>query len=86
MDATGKGLANVIIRYRSPNNETGQTVSKGAPDPLGKYDILAAGGTFSVWVSDSAGRQLSPPISVVSLQTYTGSGNCPTRVDFKGQQ
>ncbi len=84
VDATGRGVPNMRIRYKLPTGEISDTFSKNSPDPLGKYDIPAQGGTFTLWLLDSAGT-LSPQIAVTA-QPFSGAGNCPTRMDFVQQK
>jgi hypothetical protein len=84
-DARGKGLPNIRIRFRAPNGELGETVTKDKPDIPGKYDVLAPSGTFTLWLLGPSGAQASPQVPVL-VQPYAGSGNCLTRVDFVQQQ
>jgi hypothetical protein len=69
-----------------PNGELSEVISKDAKDELGKYDIPALSPsqtTWTIWLLDQGGARASSDIAVVVPQTYSGSGNCPTRVDFK---
>ncbi len=87
-DASGKGLAGFRIRFKGPLGDLDTVESKGPPDPPGIYNIAASppGGKWTVWILDPGGGQASPQFTVTAPQAYTGSGNCPTRIDFKGQK
>ena len=88
VDASGKGIPDVQIRFRGPLGNTDKAQSKGPPDPPGIYNILAPapGGNWTLWLADPNGGQISPQITVIAPQPYLGSGNCPTRIDFKAQK
>lgn len=84
-DGAGKGIPNVRVRFKAPNGDTGETVSKDKPDVPGKYDVLSPSGTFVIWLLGAGEAQLSPQVSVL-VQPYAGSGNCLMRVDFAQQK
>ncbi|MBI4787384.1 MAG: hypothetical protein HY782_10105 [Chloroflexi bacterium] len=88
VDVSGKGLPETQIRFRTPLGNVDRAASKGPPDPPGIYNILAPapGGSWTLWLVDSVGAQISPQITIVAPQPYLGSGNCPTRIDFKAQR
>ncbi len=87
-DAAGNGIVGVRIRFKGPLGNLDNVETKRLPDPPGVYNILAPapGGNWVLWVLDSGGGQASPQFAVVAPQAYTGSGNCPTRVDFTAQR
>jgi hypothetical protein len=75
------------VRYQNPLGEIGTVTTKGAPDPDGVYNIpaVATGSKWTIWLLDTAGREVSPHVTFVT-QAYTGIGNCPTRLDFVQQR
>ncbi len=87
-DKNGSGVPGVRIRFKTPMGTVDSVESKGPPDPPGIYNILSPppGGSWLVWVLDAGGGQASPQYTVVAPQGYSGSGNCPTRVDFRAQR
>ena len=87
VDAAGRGLPEVQIRFRGPLGNLDKVTTKGPPDPPGIYNILAPppGGSWTLWVLDAGGGQASPQYAIVAPQEFSG-GNCPTRVDFKAQR
>ncbi len=88
VDKNGKGISGVRIRFKNPMGNTDSVESKGPPDPPGIYNILSPppGGSWLLWVLDAGGGQASPQYAIVAPQSFTGSGNCPTRVDFRAQR
>jgi hypothetical protein len=82
LDANGRGMVDMRIRFKGALGEIDSVASKGPPDPPGIYNILAPSGTWIIWMIDAAGNRISPEVSVTSQQAYTGAGNCPTRMDF----
>lgn len=89
LDVSGKGVPNIRVRFRIPSGEVSSTQTKDARDEVGKYDIPALGANPAVWIvwlTDAGGGRLSPDFPVIVPQSYSGSGNCPTRVDFKAQR
>ncbi len=88
VDASGKGMVGVRIRFKGPLGNLDSSETKGPPDPPGIYNIIAPppGGNWVLWILDSGGGQASPQYTVIAPQAFTGSGNCPTRVDFKAQR
>ena len=86
VDQNGNGMPGMRIRFKLvATGEGDSVVSKGPPDPAGAYNIPGQpGSTWIVWLTD-AGNQISPQVTV-SLQSFGGSGNCPTRVDFVQQR
>ncbi len=82
IDANGRGITDMRIRFKGPLGEIDSVMTKGSPDPPGIYNILAPSGTWTIWMLDSAGNRASPEISVTTQQAYSGAGNCPTRMDF----
>ncbi len=68
--------------------EVATVETKGPPDLPGIYNIPAGAitGNYTLWVLDAGGGRASPPYSVNAPQSYSGSGNCPTRVDFRAQR
>lgn len=85
LDANGKGMPGIKVRHRAPNGDVGETMTKDRPDVPGKYDVLSPSGTFTIWLVGSGGAQISPQIPI-QVQAYSGSGNCPMRVDFVQQR
>jgi hypothetical protein len=85
VDANGQGMPNVRIRFKSPSGGNGSVVSKAPPDPPGIYNIPTGqpGSTWVLWLD--AGGQASPQFPITT-QIYSGTGNCPTRVDFAQQR
>jgi len=83
----GRGLRDRTIRFINPLGQTGSTMTKGPPDPEGKYDIrsVATSTLWTIWLLDPAGAEVSPRVKLLS-QPYTGVGNCPTRLDFVQQR
>lgn len=84
-DKAGNGIPNIRIHLREINGAEGDARSKGDPDPVGRFDFPASGGTWSVTVWTRDGDPVSPAIQVQAGQAWGGSGNCPTRVDFVQQ-
>ena len=86
VDKNGTGMPDMRIRFKLlATGESDNVVSKGPPDPAGVYNIpVQPGSTWVVWLTD-AGNQISPQVTV-TLQSYGGAGNCPTRVDFVQQR
>jgi hypothetical protein len=86
VDSNGNGMPGMRIRFKLVATGVGDSVvSKGLPDPAGAYNIPAQpGSTWVVWLTD-AGSQISPEAQV-TLDSYAGSGNCPSRVDFVQQK
>ena len=83
VDAAGNGLPDRIIAFIGPSNEHVTVRTKGMPDPPGVYNIptMQPGNTYTLWLQDSGGSRLSPQVSIAT-QDYSGSGNCPNRLDF----
>ncbi|MDE3090511.1 MAG: hypothetical protein KGJ80_14110, partial [Chloroflexota bacterium] len=83
VDVSGNGLPGMRIRFKGPLGDLDTVVAKAKSpsDQPGRFDILAPSGTFTLWVLDSSGAQASPQIQITMQQPYSGSGNCPTRVD-----
>ncbi len=88
VDLAKKGIPDVQIRFRGPLGNIDTVVSKAPPDPPGIYNILAPppGGRWTIWVVDAGGKPLSSQITISAPQVYSGSGNCPNRVDFVQQR
>lgn len=88
VDASGKGILGMRIRFKGPLGNLDSSETKGPPDPAGIYNIIAPppGGNWVLWVLDASGAQASPQYTLTAPQAYSGSGNCPTRVDFKAQR
>ena len=82
IDLNKRGLSDARIRFRGPLGDLDNVTTKGPPDPPGIYNILAPSGTWTIWMIDVTGNRISPEIVVTAQQTYTGTGNCPTRADF----
>ncbi len=84
LDASGRGISDARIRFKGPLGGLETVASKGTPDPPGIFNILAPapGGTWLIWMVDSANNRISPEISVNAPQGFAGGGSCPTRVDF----
>jgi hypothetical protein len=86
VDKNGNGMPNVRIRFKLvATGESDLVTTKGPPDPAGAYNSPTgqAGSTWLVWVTDGS-NQLSPQVTVTTAG-FTGSGNCPTRMDFVQQ-
>jgi hypothetical protein len=88
VDASGKGLPDIRVRFTGPVGTSDTVMTKGPPDPPGIYNIPApsAGGNWTLWVIDAGGARISPQFTIAAQLPYAGSGNCPTRVDFKAQK
>ncbi len=86
-DTSGKGISNKRIRFRDPQGELGQAVTKNVPDIPGKYDIPtgAPGSSWVVWVQNDDGSPASPQVSITT-QNFLGGATCPNRIDFKQQR
>lgn len=86
-DASGRGLRDRKIRFKSPEGATDSVTTKAPPDPEGAYNIpaIATGSTWEVWLLDLGGGEASPRVKITA-QAYQGVGNCPTRVDFVQQR
>lgn len=81
----GEGMSGIKVHFRDNSGNAGQTDSKGNEGEQGKYDIPLGGGT---WIVEVMGRKeaiLSPAFAVVVGQPWSGSGSCPTHVDFYQQ-
>jgi hypothetical protein len=87
LDLSGRGIAEKKIRFRDPQGETGQAVTKNVPDVPGKYDIPtgAPGSSWVVWILNDDGSPASPQVSITT-QNYLGGSICPNRIDFKQQR
>ncbi|MBI3536927.1 MAG: hypothetical protein HY070_05145 [Chloroflexi bacterium] len=84
IDANGKGIPDIRIRFKDPNGEANFQTSKGPPEPIpGIYNIPTGqpGSTWEFWVVDSNGLDISPHV-MMTTQAFSGAGNCPTRIDF----
>ena len=86
VDASGAGLPNWKVRYKTPDGSFDTNPSKGLPDPPGAYNIPAPGGVWIVWLVDDRGSAISPQFTISMPQAYSGAGNCPTRMDFVQQK
>lgn len=84
-DVNGKGISNIRLRYRAPNNDVGETNTKDKPDVPGKYDVPAQSGAFVIWIV-SGGAPASPQVNVLVQPYSAGSGVCLMRVDFYQQR
>jgi len=88
VDSSGKGIPDIRIRFKDPTGDGGTTSTKSPSpyDPAGAYNIPTGqpGSAWFVWVEVN-GTMASPQVSV-STQRYTGTGNCPTRLDFVQQK
>jgi hypothetical protein len=87
VDLNGRGMANMRVRYQGPSGEYDAVITKAPPDPAGVYNIVTGqtGTTWTIWLIDADGRDLSPHINVVT-QAFSGAGDCPTRRDFVQQK
>lgn len=83
-DLTGKGIPERKVRFKDPQGELGSTTTKNTPDIVGKYDIPSnvPSSQWIVWLLGDDGNPISPQVTIMT-QNYTGSGNCPNRIDFK---
>lgn len=88
LDLSGKGITDMRVRFKGPLGNTDVVVSKAPPDPPGIYNILSPppGGSWVLWLVDASGKALSPQITLIAPRPYSGSGNCPNRVDFIQQR
>ena len=87
-DSNGTGIPNVRIRFKLATTGEADTVTtKAAPDPAGIYNIPTGqpGSSWVLWMLDAGGNITSPQVTLVT-QSYTGAGNCPTRLDFVQQK
>lgn len=82
LDKAGNGIGGMKISLRELNGGGDKVTTKAPPDPEGRFDFPASGGTWTVQVVDRAENPLSPPIQIQAMVAWGGSGNCPTRVDF----
>lgn len=87
LDLNGKGIPGRQIRWKGPLDASKTETSKGLPDPPGTYNIFTSnpGDSWTLWLLDASGGQASPQITITT-QAYSGSGNCPNRVDFVQQR
>jgi hypothetical protein len=87
VDSNGKGIPDRQIRWKGPLGTSKTEISKGLPDPPGTYNIFTSnpGDSWTLWLLDASGGQASPQITITT-QPYSGSGNCPNRVDFVQQR
>lgn len=81
-DQIGKGLGGMKVALRELNGAADKVTTKAPPDPEGRFDFPANGGTWTVQVVDRQENPISPPIQIQAHVPWGGSGNCPTRVDF----
>lgn len=86
-DTSGKGLSDKKIRFKDPQGELGQSVTKNVPDIPGKYDIPTGqpGSSWVVWVQNDDGSAASPQVPITT-QNFLGGSVCPNRIDFKQQR
>lgn len=84
VDANGKGVPDLRIRFRDPTGDGGTTTTKSqsAYDVAGAFNIPTGqpGSAWLVWIEIS-GNAASPQVTV-NTQRYSGAGNCPNRLDF----
>ncbi len=83
VDKNGNGLPNIRVRYKLVSTgDVSDAFTKAPPDPAGAHNIPTgqAGSVWLVWIIDS-GNQVSPQFTLTT-QKYSGTGDCPTRVDF----
>ncbi len=87
-DARGIGIVGAKVAFRIPYAGTDKVETKGPPDPAGVYNIVTgpSAGPWTLWLLDSSGGRGSPDVTIMAPQNYSGSGNCPTRVDFRAQR
>ncbi len=88
VDLARNGLPDMRVRWKGPLGSTDIVISKSRPDPPGIYNVLSPppGGSWVLWLVDASGKALSPQITLVAPKPYSGSGNCPNRVDFVQQR
>lgn len=82
LDRNGIGIGGMKVTLRETSGAGDKVTTKAPPDPEGRFDLPATGGTWTVQVVDRQENPLSPPIQVQANVSWGGSGNCPTRVDF----
>lgn len=85
LDRNGQGIPGIKVTFRDANGNAGESDTKAPPDPPGRFDFPVGGGTWTVQVAGRKDASRSGPIQMAAGQTWTGSGNCPTRVDFVQQ-
>ncbi len=85
LDSGGRGVANVRVHYTNPNGDAGETLTKAPPDPAGRWDVVAGGGTWTIQLLDQNHNPISPPVPVEAHIPYTTGNSCPTRLDFVKQ-
>lgn len=85
LDKVGNGMGGMKVSLRELSGAADIVTTKAAPDPEGRFDFPASGGTWTVQLVDRREDPLSPPIQIQAMTTWGGSGNCPTRVDFVEQ-
>lgn len=86
-DLSGRGISDKKIRFKDPQGETGQVITKNVPDIPGKYDIPTGqtGSSWVVWIQNDDGSPASPQVSITT-QNFLGGSSCPNRIDFKQQR
>lgn len=82
LDRNGQGMVGIKVTFRDDHGNAGEKDTKGPPDPPGIYDFPVAGGIWTVQLAGRRDTTRSTPFQVAAGQVWTGSGNCPTRVDF----
>ncbi len=86
LDASGKGVSSgVWIRFTNPNGEGDKVAPKTLPDPPGRWDVSAGGGTWKLQLVDQNNNPLSPTQEMQAFVKYTTGNSCPTRLDFVKQ-
>ncbi len=82
-DASGNGVPGVRVKFRGEGGGGDIKTTKAGPaDPAGIYDFPATSGIWTVSVVDRDENEMGPAFQVQAGQGWSGSGNCPTRVDF----
>lgn len=82
LDKNGQGIPGVKIHFSDASGNAGDKDTKGPPDRPGIYDIPVGSGVWTVQVFGKREQVRSPPFQVAVGQSWGGTGNCPTRVDF----
>lgn len=84
VDANGKGIPDLRIRFTDPTGDGGTTTTKSqsAYDVAGGYNIPTGqpGSSWLVWLEVN-NNPASPKVTVLT-QRFSGAGNCPNRLDF----